>query len=104
MWQSSLRIASIVTLVFAGTATAAQGRPGGFGGMRAAPAAPRFAAPAAPRFAAPRFGAPAGPRFAAPAVPHFAVPASRDFVKQLQSLAAAATTIQIYDATKLDKL
>ena len=35
---------------------------------------------------------------------HFAVPASRDFVKQLQSLAAAATTIQIYDATKLDKL
>jgi quinol monooxygenase YgiN len=35
---------------------------------------------------------------------HFAVPASRDFVKQLQSLAAAATTIQIYDATKIDKL
>ena len=35
---------------------------------------------------------------------HFSVPASRDFVKQLQSLAAAATTIQIYDATKLDKL
>src|SRR5207302_11025297 len=35
---------------------------------------------------------------------HFAVPASRDFVKQLQALAAAATAIQIYDATKLDKL
>ena len=35
---------------------------------------------------------------------HFAVPASRDFVKQLQSLAAAATTIEIYDATRLDKL
>jgi quinol monooxygenase YgiN len=35
---------------------------------------------------------------------HFAVPASRGFVKQLQSLAAAATTIEIYDATKLDKL
>jgi quinol monooxygenase YgiN len=35
---------------------------------------------------------------------HFAVPASRDFVKQLQSLAAAATTIEIYDATKVDKL
>jgi len=35
---------------------------------------------------------------------HFAVPASRDFVRQLQSLAAAATTIEIYDATKLDKL
>jgi quinol monooxygenase YgiN len=35
---------------------------------------------------------------------HFAVPASRDFVRQLQSLAAAATTIEIYDAAKLDKL
>jgi quinol monooxygenase YgiN len=35
---------------------------------------------------------------------HFAVPASRAFVKQLQSLAAAATTIEIYDASKLDKL
>ena len=35
---------------------------------------------------------------------HFAVPASRNFVKRLQSLAAAATTIQIYDATKVDKL
>ena len=35
---------------------------------------------------------------------HFAVPASRDFVRALQSLAAAATTIEIYEATKVDKL
>ena len=35
---------------------------------------------------------------------HFAVPASRDFVRALQSLASAATTIEIYDATRLDKL
>jgi quinol monooxygenase YgiN len=35
---------------------------------------------------------------------HFAVPASRDFVRTLQPLAAAATTIEIYDASKLDKL
>ena len=35
---------------------------------------------------------------------HFAVPASREFVRALQSLAAAATTIEIYDATKIDKL
>jgi quinol monooxygenase YgiN len=35
---------------------------------------------------------------------HFTVPASRDFVRALQSLAAAATTIEIYDATKLDRL
>ena len=35
---------------------------------------------------------------------HFAVPASRDFVRSLQSLAAAATTIELYDATKLEKL
>ena len=35
---------------------------------------------------------------------HFAVPASRDFVRSLQSLASAATTIQIYDATAVDKL
>jgi hypothetical protein len=35
---------------------------------------------------------------------HFAVPASRDFVRSLQSLAAAATTIEIYDATKVDEL
>src|ERR1700709_491495 len=35
---------------------------------------------------------------------HFAVPASRDFVKPLEPLAAAATTIELYDATKLEKL
>jgi quinol monooxygenase YgiN len=35
---------------------------------------------------------------------HFAVPASRQFVKTLQSLAAAATTIELYDATRLEKL
>jgi len=35
---------------------------------------------------------------------HVAVPASRDFVKSLQSLAAAATTIELYDATRLEKL
>jgi quinol monooxygenase YgiN len=35
---------------------------------------------------------------------HFAVPASRNFVRALQGLAAAATTIEIYEATKIDKL
>jgi hypothetical protein len=35
---------------------------------------------------------------------HFAVPASRGFVRALQPLAAAATTIEIYDATTVDKL
>ena len=35
---------------------------------------------------------------------HFAVPASRNFVRALQSLAAAATTIETYDATTVDKL
>jgi quinol monooxygenase YgiN len=35
---------------------------------------------------------------------HFAVPASREFVRSLQSLAAAATTIDFYEATKLEKL
>ena len=35
---------------------------------------------------------------------HFAVPASRDFVRALQSLAASAMTIEIYDATKVEKL
>ncbi len=35
---------------------------------------------------------------------HFAVPASRDFVRALQGLAASATSIEIYDAAKLDKL
>ena len=35
---------------------------------------------------------------------HFAVPASRNFVKALQPLAASASTIELYDATKLEKL
>jgi quinol monooxygenase YgiN len=35
---------------------------------------------------------------------HFAAPASRDFVRALQPLASAATTIEIYDATRLEKL
>lgn len=35
---------------------------------------------------------------------HFAVPASRDFVRALQSLAAAATTIELYEATRLERL
>ena len=35
---------------------------------------------------------------------HFAVPASRAFVKSLYSLAADATTIDLYDATRLEKL
>ena len=35
---------------------------------------------------------------------HFAVPASRDFVRALQPLAAAATTIELYNATTLEKL
>jgi quinol monooxygenase YgiN len=35
---------------------------------------------------------------------HFAVPASREFVRALQPLAAASTTIEIYDATRLAKL
>ena len=35
---------------------------------------------------------------------HFAVPASRDFVRALNALAAGPTTIDIYDATKVDKL
>ena len=34
---------------------------------------------------------------------HFAVPASRDFVRALQPLAAAATTIELYDATRLER-
>ena len=34
---------------------------------------------------------------------HFAVPGSRGFVRALQPLAAAATTIQLYDATQLEK-
>ena len=35
---------------------------------------------------------------------HFAVPASRDFVRALLPLAAADTTIELYDATRLEKL
>ncbi len=35
---------------------------------------------------------------------HFAVPASREFVRALQPLAAAATTIELYEATRLDRL
>ena len=35
---------------------------------------------------------------------HFAVPASRDCVRALQPLAAAAATMELYDATKLEKL
>ncbi len=35
---------------------------------------------------------------------HFAVPASRDFVRALQPLTAASTTIEIYDATRLERL
>jgi quinol monooxygenase YgiN len=35
---------------------------------------------------------------------HFAMPASRDFVRALEPLAAAAATIEIYDATKLERL
>jgi quinol monooxygenase YgiN len=35
---------------------------------------------------------------------HFAVPASRDFVRALQPLASASTTIELYDATRLEKL
>lgn len=34
---------------------------------------------------------------------HFAVAASRDFVKALQSLVAEAATLDIYDATRLEK-
>jgi quinol monooxygenase YgiN len=35
---------------------------------------------------------------------HFAVPASRHFVRALQPLAAVATSIELYDATRLEKL
>ena len=35
---------------------------------------------------------------------HFAVPASRHFVRALQPLTAAATTIDPYDATRLENL
>ena len=35
---------------------------------------------------------------------HFAVPASREFVRALQPLASAASTIEIYDANRVEKL
>jgi quinol monooxygenase YgiN len=35
---------------------------------------------------------------------HFAVPASRNFVRALQPLAAASSTIEIYDANKVENL
>ena len=35
---------------------------------------------------------------------HFAMPASREFVRALQPLAAASATLEIYDATRLEKL
>ena len=35
---------------------------------------------------------------------HFAVPASRDFVRALQPLAAASSTIEIYDAMRVQSL
>src|ERR1700712_5263623 len=35
---------------------------------------------------------------------HFAVPASRDFVGALRPLAAAASSIQLYEATPVEKL
>jgi quinol monooxygenase YgiN len=35
---------------------------------------------------------------------HFAVPASRDFVRALQTFAAASPTIEIYDATPVENL
>jgi quinol monooxygenase YgiN len=35
---------------------------------------------------------------------HFAVAASRDFVRTLQPLTSAAATIELYDATPLEKL
>ena len=35
---------------------------------------------------------------------HFAVPASRDFVKSLRALASDVTSIELYDATRLEQL
>lgn len=35
---------------------------------------------------------------------HFAVPASREFVGALQTLSAAPATLEIYEATRLEKL
>src|ERR1700758_553482 len=35
---------------------------------------------------------------------HFEVPASRDFVRALRSLAASASTLEIFDATRVENL
>jgi quinol monooxygenase YgiN len=35
---------------------------------------------------------------------HFTVPASREFVRSLQPLTAAATTIELYDSSRIEKL
>jgi quinol monooxygenase YgiN len=35
---------------------------------------------------------------------HFAVPASRDFIRALQALASARSTLEIYEATRLEGL
>jgi len=35
---------------------------------------------------------------------HFAVPASRDFVRALQPLASSGSTLEIYEATRLESL
>jgi quinol monooxygenase YgiN len=35
---------------------------------------------------------------------HFAVPASRDFVRALQPLAAGVTSIELYEASRLERL
>jgi quinol monooxygenase YgiN len=35
---------------------------------------------------------------------HFAVPASRDFIRALKSLAADASTTEIFDATRVENL
>lgn len=35
---------------------------------------------------------------------HFVVPASRDFVRSLKSLSASASTLEIFDATRLENL
>jgi quinol monooxygenase YgiN len=35
---------------------------------------------------------------------HFAVPASRDFVRALKTLAAGASTIEIFDAARVESL
>ena len=35
---------------------------------------------------------------------HFAVPASREFARALQALAAGPTTLELFDASKIEKL